>query len=82
MYTLAAQSEFDTLLLRGEIDDHPMLIAHGVGPGPTPHCHMNYSKIGPRLIPITTIDAEQILCQWQSFIWRRPATLECRHRMA
>ena len=39
-YTLAAQSQFYTLLLGREIDDHPMLVAHGLGSGPAPHRHI------------------------------------------
>ena len=60
-YTLAAQSQFYTLLLGREIDDHPMLVAHGLGFGPTPHRHivicalkggsMQRSACGSRDIP-------------------------------
>src|SRR5437870_4028231 len=38
--TLAAESQFYPLLLGREIDDHPMLVVHGLGSGPAPHRHI------------------------------------------
>jgi hypothetical protein len=39
-YTLAAQTQFYTLLLSREIDDHSMLVAHGLDSVPAPHRHI------------------------------------------
>jgi len=39
-YTLAALSQFYTLLLGRGTDDHPMLVAHSLGSGPAPQRHI------------------------------------------
>src|ERR1041385_2160187 len=67
-HTLATQSQFDTLLLGREIDDHSMLITHGLGPGPTAHGHI---RIGSHV--------EAVKLRHPAEIVDRTLGLECRY---
>src|SRR5437588_9239995 len=54
--TLAAQSQFYPLLLGREIDDHPMLVVHGLGSGPAPHRHI---RVGRHIEAVKVGDPEE-----------------------